>query len=203
MRSADEILQEGIRAGQIGGSSKPHGDHAMGFVSFLGGTGELSGHCIDLGSGVGIPGLILADACPETTWTLVERRVGRTDLLQRAIRRLNLQDRVEVFSGDAAVAAHSSLRASASWVTARSFGSPAVTSECATGFLAAGGSLLASESYDADISQRWPAEALAETTGLSLKDEWTTEAGRYLRFERSSADLPLLPRKSARKSPLF
>lgn len=203
MRSADEILQEGIRAGQIGGDSEPHGLHAMGFTAFLGQEEALQGHCIDLGSGVGIPGLILADAYPETTWTLVERRQGRTDLLRRAVRRLELADRVEVFTGDATEAAHSSLRAAADWVTARSFGPPGETAECATGFLRVGGSLVTSEPFDGDLEQRWPAESVEIATGLAREAEWTTDAGRYLRFVRTERDLPALPRKGARKIPLF
>ncbi len=202
MRSADEILQEGIRAGQIGGDSEPHGQHAMGFTAFSDAGQPFAGHCIDLGSGIGLPGLILADAYPETTWTLVERRQGRTDLLKRAVRRLNLDDRVEVFTGDATQAAHSTLRGNADWVTARSFGPPGHTAECATGFLRMGGSLLVSEPFDGDVAARWPAEQVERTTGLSLTDGWTTELGRYLRFQRTDRELAL-PRKGARKNPLF
>ena len=203
MRPVDEILQEGIRAGQIGLPSEPHGNHAMGFLAFLNELEQFEGHAVDLGSGVGIPGLILADACPTTTWTLVERRSGRTDLLRRAVKRLGLDDRVEVFVGDAVEAARSSLRGTVDWVTARSFGPPADTAECATGFLRAGGSLLTSEPFDADSTQRWPAEEVETAAGLVRSQEWTTETGRYLRFERNDAALPDLPRKGARKKPLF
>jgi len=204
MRTADEILQEGIRAGQIGGSSEPHGLHAMGFLAFLGQTYEqLGGHCIDIGSGVGLPGLVLADACPGTTWTLIERREGRTDLLQRAVKRLELDDRVEVFVGDVVDAANSSLRATADWVTARSFGPPADTAECATGLLRPGGSLITSEPFDGDVDKRWPVAELEELVGLRREHEWSTAEGRYLRFVRLDHDLPHLPRKGARKKKLF
>lgn len=203
MRPAEVVLQEGIRARQIGGSIEPHGDHAMGFVAFLSDTQEFQGHCIDLGSGVGLPGLILADAFPATTWTLVERREGRTDLLRRGIRRLGLADRVEVFSGDAVDAARSSLRQQADWVTARSFGPPADTAECASGFLRVGGGLLTSEPFEGDVSQRWPANTVEESTGLQLTDEWSTADGRYLRLVRTQRELPLLPRAGARRNPLF
>jgi len=170
MRPVDEILQEGIRAGQIGGESEPHGRHAMGFIAFLAQGESLQGYCVDLGTGVGIPGLILADACPDT---------------------------------DAIVAARSTLRGSADWVTARSFGPPADTAECASGFLRPGGGLITSEPFDGDMDARWPMTEVEETTGLARDHEWTTDAGRYLRFQRTERELPSLPRKGARKKPLF
>ena len=43
---------------------------------------------VDLGSGGGLPGLVLADAYPERAITLVDRREKRTDFLRRAVRRL-------------------------------------------------------------------------------------------------------------------
>ena len=88
MRSTEELLQEGAAAGQFGGDLEPHGEHAMGFLSF---SGDLSGHVVDLGSGAGLPALILIEARPHTTWTLIERRRGRVDLLRRAVRRLGFQ----------------------------------------------------------------------------------------------------------------
>ena len=145
MRSAQEILQEGIRAGQLGGEIEPHGNHAMGFTHFLDDPSALQGTCADIGSGVGLPGLVLADACLHTNWTLIERRAGRTDLLRRAIARLDLGDRVDVVTGDAADVARSEQRGTFDWVTARSFGPPADTAECAVGLLKPGGSLITSE----------------------------------------------------------
>ncbi len=203
MRPIDELLREGILAGQFGGESKPHGDHAMGFVAFSDDPkSEFVGHVVDIGSGAGLPSLVLADAYPLTTWTLVERRVGRTDLLRRAIQRLELGDRIEVRSEDVAIAARSSLRETADWVTARSFGPPADTAECAAPFLRAGGHLLTSEPFDSDVSDRWPSEGLA-CTNLQWVGEWTTEAGRYIRFIRGTTPIDDLPRKGSRKRLLF
>lgn len=202
MRSADVILQEGIRAGQIGGNSEPHGKHAMGFTRFLDDSAEFVGKCADIGSGVGLPGLILADACPATSWLLIERREGRTDLLRRAIARLELEDRVDVFTGDAVEVARGQDRGSFDWVTARSFGPPADTAECSVGLLAPGGSLITSEPYEGSREQRWPEAGLAEV-GLRFAQVWETPHGRYLRFVRDSQELTHLPRAGARKRPLF
>jgi hypothetical protein len=203
MHSVDVVLLEGIRAGQFGGESKPHGDHAMGFVRFSDDAEkEFRGHVVDIGSGAGLPALVLADAFPRTTWTLIERRRGRTELLTRAVHRLGLGDRMEIIAADAAVAAHGHLRAQADWVTARSFGPPGDTAECGSAFLRPGGSLLVSEPFDVEPHERWPKEGLA-LTGLSYLESWTTESGRYARFRRTRNDIPTLPRQGARKKLLF
>ena len=203
MRPIDELLREGIVAGQFGGESKPHGDHAMGFVAFSDDPeNDFFGHVVDIGSGAGLPALVLADTFPNTTWTLVERRVGRTDLLRRAVQRLELSDRVEIRSEDVTVAARSELRGSADWVTARSFGPPGDTGECAAPFLKPGGALLTSEPFDGDLTTRWPASGL-ERVDLQLVDEWETQAGRYARFSRGDDTLDTLPRKGSRKKLLF
>ena len=159
MRSIDVILLEGIRAGQFGGESKSHGDHAMGFVRFSDDAeADFRGHVVDIGSGAGLPALVLADAFPQTTWSLIERRRGRTELLTRAVHRLGLDNRVEVIAADVAVAAHGPLRAQADWVTARSFGPPGDTAECGSAFLRPGGSLLylnlSMESFMSDGQRR-------------------------------------------------
>lgn len=203
MRSAEEVLLEGIRAGQFGGESKPHGDHAMGFVTFSDDPHrDFVGHVVDIGSGAGLPALILADAFPNTTWTLIERRGGRTELLSRAVYRLNLVDRVDVITGDVAVSARTSLRGSADWVTARSFGPPGDTAECAAPLLRAGGSLLVSEPFDGDMAVRWPKDGL-EKAGLEQVKTWTLPEGKYAQFSRSAEDRPDLPRHGARKNLLF
>ena len=203
MRPFDELLREGILAGQFGGSIKPHGDHAMGFVAFSDNPErDFVGHVIDIGSGAGLPALILAEAYPQTTWILVERRAGRADLLRRAVKRLEFADRIEVVSEDVTVAARSRLRNSANWVTARSFGSPGDTAECAAPFLVAGGELLTSEPNDGDIGKRWPQPGL-DRVDLEYVGEWSTESGRYARFRRGEAVIEDIPRKGSRKKPLF
>ncbi|MFT7473888.1 MAG: hypothetical protein ACI81L_000803 [Verrucomicrobiales bacterium] len=203
MRSTEDILLEGIRAGQFGGKSKPHGDHAMGFVAFLDDPTEtFIGHVVDLGSGAGLPALILAEAFPLTTWSLVERRSGRTELLSRAIQRLEMTDRVTIVDADAALAGRSALRATADWVTARSFGPPSDTAECAAPFLREGGQLLTSEPFGTNVDDRWPTRGLLRV-GMAFDAEWTTPSGRYVRMHRSGEAIDDIPRPGARKKPLF
>lgn len=56
---------------------------------------------IDLGSGAGVPGLIVALVRPKLQVTLVDRRVKCTDALRRAVSVLDLTERVNVYCNDA------------------------------------------------------------------------------------------------------
>ena len=118
----------------------------------------------DLGSGGGLPGLVIAARCPSLQITLVERRATRADMLARAVRALELSDRVEVLSGDVAVLAANE-PASFDAVTARSFAAPPITAKWAGVLLRSGGVLIVSEP-PADDPARWTVELL-ERTGLT------------------------------------
>ena len=59
-----------------------------------------AGSLVDLGSGGGLPGLVIAVRRPDLTITLVERRATRADLLRRAVVSLDIDYRVSVFAGD-------------------------------------------------------------------------------------------------------
>lgn len=55
---------------------------------------------IDLGSGAGIPGLVLAWDRPDLRVTLLDVRRKRTDQLERLVRRLGLRERATVVAAD-------------------------------------------------------------------------------------------------------
>ncbi len=132
-------------------------DHADRFVAHLPmGAGNL----VDLGSGGGLPGLVIAVRRPDLLVTLVERRHTRADLLRRAVQSLRLGERVSVVADDVAVVAGKAPR-SFDIVTARSFAAPPVTARWAGALLRAGGVLLVSEP-PVDDPGRWPAELLEE-----------------------------------------
>jgi 16S rRNA (guanine527-N7)-methyltransferase len=125
---------------------------------------------LDLGSGAGVPGLVLADAWPESTGVLLDSNRRRCALLDEAVVALGLDGRLSVRCGRAEVLAHDEgLRATFGLVVARSFGSPAVTAECAVGFLRVGGCLAVTEPppdrADPEDATRWPTAELA-TLGL-------------------------------------
>ena len=46
--------------------------------------------CVDLGSGAGVPGLVIAIIRPEIQMTLIDRRAKRTDTLQRSVLSLGI-----------------------------------------------------------------------------------------------------------------
>jgi len=120
---------------------------------------------VDLGSGGGLPGLVVAARCPWLQVTLVERRARRADLLRRAVRSLDLEQRVAVLDTDVAVVAGEHPHAF-DVVTARSFAAPAITARWAAALLRPGGLLIVSEPPQ-DDAERWPAAMLA---ALSLVD---------------------------------
>jgi len=156
----DSLLLSALRAiqarGAIGESSLEQAIvHAEQFVAAL---PAQVGTLVDLGSGGGLPGLVIAVRRPEISVTLVERRQSRADLLSRAVRSLDLTDHVTVVAGDVRVVGESAPK-SFDVVTARSFAAPPVTAHWAGLLLCGGGRLVVSEP-PIDDAERWPAELL-------------------------------------------
>lgn len=158
-RRLAEVLAERQRWGMLGGDTvNGHIDHALGFVPRLRALRPSSARTTiaDLGSGAGVPGLVLAVALPETAWVLIERREKRADALVLAARALAIEERVTVLAGSAERVAHDSrYRSACEAVVARSFGSPAAAAEASAGLLVLGGRLLVSEPPGLD-PERWP-----------------------------------------------
>jgi len=162
-----EILRRAQDLGMFGpGAVDPQLAHAEAFVALaLADAGELPWPFVDLGSGGGLPGLVLAQR-PGARGALLDARHRRAEFLAGAVADLGLDDRIAVIADRAEDAARDpEHRGRYGLVTARSFGAPAVTAECAVGFLRAGGRLAVSEPPGGDRA-RWSAPAL-ETLGLS------------------------------------
>ena len=120
---------------------------------------------LDLGSGGGIPGLVLAERFPDSRVLLVEGSTRRAGWLQAVTADLDVRSHVEVVGERAELAAHRpALRGSCSYVIARSFGRPATTAECGAGFLEVGGWMVVSEPpTPAEVEmERWPAAAVRQ-----------------------------------------
>jgi len=116
---------------------------------------------LDLGSGGGLPGLVILADRVDVGGALLDATQRRCEFLREACQRLGLSDRAEVVCARAEDAARDpERRESFGVVTARSFGPPAVTAECAVGFLRPGGEILVSEPPEPG-PDRWPAEGLA------------------------------------------
>jgi len=130
---------------------------------------------VDLGSGGGVPGLILALG-HDTSWVLLEASQKRCMFLEEAIADLGLQARVSVRRARAEECARSGLRGAVDAVVARGFGPPAVTAECGAPLLRVGGTLWVADPPRPDRQMRWPEAGLA-TLGLARRDRcvegWT------------------------------
>ena len=166
------ILEQSRDLGFLGpGPVDAQISHAEGFLPFLpiGEDDQVSNlKVLDLGSGGGLPGLVLALARPNAQLVLLDSNQRRCSFLQSAIEELSLSDRVQVALGRAEeLARDTALRGSCDIVVSRSFGPPGVTAECAIGFLSGvGAQLLISEPPESQ-STRWPAEGL-QRLGLEL-----------------------------------
>lgn len=115
--------------------------HADAFVAAL---AAVQGSVIDLGSGGGVPGLVIADARPDLRLELVDRRRKRTDLLERLVRRLGVSDRVTVLAVDAEDLVRTR-PGQADAVVSRGFGPPDVTIRIARALVRPGGLIVVSE----------------------------------------------------------
>jgi len=143
-------------------------DHALGFVVIL--EDELDGappSVIDLGTGGGVPGLVLVCCWPDTRVVLMDASERRTNFLHEVLEEWPVAHRAEVVRGRAEeLGRQEDLRECFSAVTSRSFGPPAATAECGSGFLEVGGLMVVSEPPDTPTGGRWPAAGLTPL-GLS------------------------------------
>ena len=118
--------------------------HADGFVAAI---PESARTAIDLGSGGGLPGLVIGVRLPLLSLQLVERRAKRADLLRFAVRALGLGDHVVVVEADAQLLADDVVATGGlvDVVTARSFAATEVLLPLATRLLRPGGVLVVSD----------------------------------------------------------
>jgi len=159
----DEHLLETLRDAQRFGffGDRPIEEaaaHSMAFVEAIGPL-HTGARVVDLGSGGGLPGLVLAASYRDVAITLIDRRAKRTDFLRRAVKRLAFEH-ARVITDDVrrlvdAVAAGSSPPFDV--VTARGFGPPDVTLQLAAGLIGPDGRIVISEPPTGD---RWDSELL-------------------------------------------
>ena len=152
---SDDALVEALELSQRLGMLGPRPihevvDHSRAFVDALATT---TGTVLDLGSGGGVPGLVIAVDRPDLHVLLVERRQARADHLVRLVGRLELGDRVSVLPVDA-TQLHERL-APVDAAVARGFGPPETIVRVAVPLLAPRGRLVVSEPPEPDAS-RWP-----------------------------------------------
>ncbi|MFM7263863.1 MAG: RsmG family class I SAM-dependent methyltransferase [Acidimicrobiales bacterium] len=138
-------------------------EHARQFLPPLEGC---AGDVIDLGTGAGVPGLVIADARPDLRLVLVDRRATRIDALRRAVASMALEDRVEAITTEVESLTRDPEHAGRyAAVVSRGFGPPEVTLRFARALAKDGGTIVISEP-PVGTPSRWPEDLLSE---LSLE----------------------------------
>jgi 16S rRNA (guanine527-N7)-methyltransferase len=170
---------------------------------------------LDLGSGAGLPGLVLSGHWPEASVSLLESSDRRCGLLEKWVSESGWNSRVDVLCGRAEELGRvDSLRGGFDAVVARLFGRPAVTAECGAPFLKLGGFLVVSDppaesstsgtgQSQASPGSRWPVDAL-KLLGLELA-EAITEPFHFTVLRQSQVCPDRYPRRTGipTKRPLF
>ena len=163
------------------------------------------GPLLDLGSGGGIPGLVVACRLPEVEIVLLEGGERRSQFLAGAVAELGLTDRVSVVAERAELAGRrSELRHRFRTVLARGFGPPAVTAECAAPLLGEQGQLIVSEPPPGSPTlDRWPVSG-CDLLGLEV-EEHVTEPFAFVRLRARRRCAERYPRRVGvpSKRPLF
>lgn len=159
-----EVLRVAQDLGFIGpGPIEDQIKHGRAFAGPLAEAHPHPARIVDLGSGGGLPALVLGLLWPDARITMVESQARRADFLEEAVGRLHLQDRLTVKLARAeAVGRHPEHRGAYQVATARAFGPPAVVAECAAPLLEVEGVLVVSEPPSQPVRDRWPAAGLAQ-----------------------------------------
>jgi 16S rRNA (guanine527-N7)-methyltransferase len=139
---------------------------------------------VDLGSGGGLPGLVLALVLPAVHWTLVDAAEERADHLRRSVTSLGLST-TDVVHARAEVLGRGSSRMSFDAVVARSLARPWITARCVSGLLRQGGTAVIA----ASSSDIWPEEPLG-AMGLRV----VTRPDGFVVLE-SDGTAPMVPRR--------
>ncbi len=131
-------------------------DHSTAFVDAV---ADVTGTVVDLGSGGGVPGLVIAWRRPDLRLILVDRRTTRTDHLRRLVIRLDLGDRVDVLAADARELPRL-LDRPVDAVVARGFGAPDVVLDAARPILTETGIVIVSEPPEGP--DRWTPDVVGD-----------------------------------------
>lgn len=202
-------LERPHRLGMIGGDLADHVAHAASFgplVAVVASATENTENpgsqlaAVDLGTGGGIPGIVLAALWPQWQWTLVDVRAARAQEVEATVARLGLEATCDVV-----VSAAQELGRAAPWrqtfdlAVARAFGPPALLAECSAGLLRVGGTLIVSEPPNAlaELGDRWPTQSL-EAFGLGPAAIETVEGRHFAVIKKTSSTPERYPRTPPR-----
>lgn len=196
------VLVDAQRLGYLGpGDLAVHAAHANAFAEFV---PPDTRRIIDLGSGGGVPGLVLGVRLPLARITLVDAKVRRVDWLNEAVSRLGLGDRIHPVVAEAQALAHEpEEREGYDVATARGFGPPAFTAEIASGFVRRGGRMIVSE--PPDPSDRWHGLDGVDLGFAPVRLATSATGYRFAIASKTASAAPGYPRRGAalRTRPLF
>ena len=179
-----DVFNQAQKRGWIGRQAIDlHIDHSLGFAAAVAATPTIA---VDLGSGNGLPALVLVAAWPRSHWTLVESSLRRAAFLEQHCASIGWSDRVVVRHETAQnLGSQEQHRGKADLVTARSFGSSSLVVAAAAPLLRLGGELVVSAAPNA---APWPAESLS---ALGLGPDRLTRT--IPRFHRATQLAPCPP----------
>lgn len=202
--SVVQVLDQARAFGFLGpGPVEDHLEHSQAFARLIEERTDLpsAANCLDLGSGGGVPGLVLADRWATTTWTFLDAHQRRMSVLAEAVASLGWQS-AKLFVGRAEEYGRDDrLRGQYDLVVARGFSGPAVTAECSAPLLRVGGWLAVSE--PPEDRGRWDDDGLAR---LGLSGHRCEAGGRHFFLAQQVSLCPsTFPRRVGipGKRPLF
>lgn len=209
------VLEEAKELGFLGpGPVEAHIAHARGFLELI--RPFLPGRVVDLGSGGGIPGLVLAmewageqfEGGGLVALALVDANQRRVAFLRRAVTTLRVGDVEVIHRRGEELGRDAAWRGRVSLVVARSFGPPPVLAECAAPLLRLGGQLVVSEPPERGGEKmgpaRWP-EAGVRQLGLRSLSRPVVSEAHYQVFRQEATCPARYPRRVGipAKRPLF
>lgn len=207
--SLDEAWTPARAAGVIGSASiDTLVEHTVWFAravcsSFSAEFNEFQGRVVDVGTGAGLPGVILAALLPRAELRLMDASERRLDHARRASRALGVIDRVDIVHGRGDELAHDiGWRGTHDVAVARLLGDPAETVEQLAPLVRPGGVIVIAAAESA--TDRWDALPVAElpTSAVSWSD---SPVGRFASVNILAPVPPPFPRRERkrRQAPLF
>ena len=207
------VIREAQRFGFLGpGPASFHIGHSSGFVEQIRQVTKLANQDIaldiaDLGSGGGVPGLVVAWSLSSANITLIEAGSRRSAFLLEASSFLGLSN-LRVVTGRAEnIGRDPDFRGKFDVVMARSFGPPSATAECSVALISKQGFVVVSEpphsSKNEESRERWPAKELEE---LGLTPEWPNSSRYHFVLLKPDRECPTqYPRRNGVpfKKPLY
>jgi len=158
-------------------------DHLLDSIALLPLIGKamadktVNGQLIDIGSGAGFPGIIVAMLMPQLSVKLVDSIGKKTRFLAQAASELQLGDRVSVVTGRAEELGHDrNFRESFSFATARAVGALHLVAELTLPLLSVGGFLLAQKSLKQANGELKESGSAISTLGAVVSQVVTLDA---------------------------